>query len=325
VIALANTFPVGVRLPADAAKETRTRETLLRHAIEPRETFLGARFRVSITAVQHIRRMRGGAQAHLMRCSDDHFYVVKFRNNPQHLRVLANEFLATRLAEWAGLPVPATELVEVNDWLVDHTPELHIQREHDVTRCQPGLQFGSRYVVCPAEGQVFDYIPVDMLDRVRNLETFAGMLVMDKWTGNADGRQVAFWRKTRERKYTATFIDQGYCFNAGEWTFPDYPLRGVYARNEVYTAVRGWESFEPWLSRVENLEEGMLWKLAGEVPPEWYSGAWDAMEMLIVSLICRRGLVRILIDNFRNSVRKPFPGWQNSGCRATVFSSSETA
>ena len=69
----------------------------------------------------------GGAQGHLMRCSDGHFYVVKFRNNPQHLRVLANELLATRLAEGAQLPVPATEVVEVGDWLVQHTPELNIQ------------------------------------------------------------------------------------------------------------------------------------------------------------------------------------------------------
>ena len=68
---------------------------------------------VAVAAVQHVRRMRGGAQGHLMRCSDGHFYVVKFRNNPQHLRVLANEMLATRLAEAAGLPVPATEVVEV--------------------------------------------------------------------------------------------------------------------------------------------------------------------------------------------------------------------
>ena len=85
------------------------------------------------------------------------------------------------------------------------------------------------------------------------------MLVLDKWTGNANGRQAAFWRKLREKKYTASFIDQGYCFNAGEWTFPDYPLRGVYARNEVYESVRGWESFEPWLSRVEKMEEDVVW------------------------------------------------------------------
>ena len=35
----------------------------------------------------------------MIRCSDNNFYVVKFRNNPQHMRVLANEMLATRLAE----------------------------------------------------------------------------------------------------------------------------------------------------------------------------------------------------------------------------------
>ena len=64
-------------------------------------------------AVQHVKRMRGGAQSHLMRCDDGHYYVVKFRNNPQHERVLANEFLATRLAESVGLPVPAAEVVEV--------------------------------------------------------------------------------------------------------------------------------------------------------------------------------------------------------------------
>ena len=37
-----------------------------------------------------------------MRAADGHFYVVKFQNNPQHLRVLANELLATRLAEKIG-------------------------------------------------------------------------------------------------------------------------------------------------------------------------------------------------------------------------------
>ena len=158
---------------------------------------------MTVVAVQHVRRMRGGAQGHLMRCSDGNFYVVKFRNNPQHLRVLANELLATRLAQGAELPVAAAEVVEVGDWLIEHTPELNIQLAGSTIRCQPGLQFGSRYVVSPLEGQVFDYLPMEMLDRVRNLDTFAGMLAVDKWTGNANGRQAAFWRKLRERKYTA--------------------------------------------------------------------------------------------------------------------------
>jgi hypothetical protein len=244
-----------------------------------------------------------------MRCSDGHFYVVKFRNNPQHLRVLANEMLATRLAEKSGLPVPVTEVVEVDEWLVEHTPELSIQLAHNTIRCQAGLQFGSRYVVDPMLGQVFDYLPVEMLDRVRNLETFAGMLVLDKWTGNANGRQAAFWRKLREKKYTASFIDQGYCFNAGEWTFPDYPLRGVYARNEVYEGVRGWESFEPWLARIEKMDEGVVWEVVNGIPPEWYESESDELEKLARTLIERRGMVRELIDAFRVSPRRPFPHW----------------
>lgn len=264
---------------------------------------------MTVAAVQHIRRMRGGAQGHLMRCSDNHFYVVKFLNNPQHQRVLANELLATRLAAQIGLPMPATEVVEVCEWLVDHTPDLHIQLAHDTIPCQPGLQFGSQYVVDPREGRVLDYMPMEMMDRVRNLETFVGMLVVDKWTGNADGRQAAFWRKGKERKYTVAFIDQGYCFNAGGWTFPDYPLRGVYSRNEVYETVRGWESFEPWLSRIEKMEEDLLWRLAGEIPPEWYGGEWDELEELVRKLIARREVVRELIEAFRTSPRRPFPAW----------------
>ena len=51
---------------------------------------------MAVVAVQHVRRMRGGAQSHLMRCADGNFYVVKFQDNPQHTRVLANEMLATQ-------------------------------------------------------------------------------------------------------------------------------------------------------------------------------------------------------------------------------------
>ncbi|MGH9520696.1 MAG: HipA family kinase [Terriglobales bacterium] len=61
---------------------------------------------MAVQAIEHVRPMRGGAQSHLMRASDGHFYVVKFLNNPQHPRVLANEWLGARLAHALGLPVP---------------------------------------------------------------------------------------------------------------------------------------------------------------------------------------------------------------------------
>jgi HipA-like protein len=269
-----------------------------------------------VEAVQHVRRMRGGAQAHLMRADDGHFYVVKFQNNPQHLRVLANELLATRLAERAGLPVPVTEIVTVREWLIENTLELRLDLAGLSALCRPGLQFGARYVCDPAEGHVFDYLPESMLPRVRNLSSFAGMLVLDKWLGNANGRQAVFWKKAQERKYTATFIDQGYCFNAGEWNFPDSALRGVYSRNMVYEHITGWDSFEPWLSRVEKFDPALVREIAGEVPPEWTGHDWDALEKLVESLIERRGKVRELITAFRNSSRQPFPAWvQAAACK----------
>lgn len=261
-----------------------------------------------LVAVQHVRRMRGGAQSHMMRCSDGNLYVVKFRNNPQGLRVLANEMLAARLATLARLPVPAVAVVEVGDWLIDHTPELHVQLAHTTIRCEAGSQFGSKYVVDPTKGIVFDYLPTELLHRVRNLDSFAGILALDKWTCNADGRQAAFWRFARERKYRASFIDQGNCFNGEKWSFPDNPLRGVFSHNEVYDGITGWHSFQPWLSLIEQMSEASIREAVEDVPPEW-CGDTKELENLGTALIARQSHVRSLIEDFRQSVRRPFPRW----------------
>jgi len=86
-------------------------------------------------AVEPIRRMRGGAQAQLMCCNDEGYYVVKFQNNPQGTRILANELLATRLAARLGLPVPSATVVEVGDRLVENTDDLVIQLARGRTKC----------------------------------------------------------------------------------------------------------------------------------------------------------------------------------------------
>ena len=267
---------------------------------------------MAVTAVQTIRRMRGGAQSQLMLGADGRLWVVKFRNNPQGERVLANELIATRLAEAIGLTVPQTDVVDVSAWLVENSPEMWVDAlsgRGERVRCAAGLQFGSLFVGGLMPGQVVDYLPEDMLPEVRNVGEFAGMLCLDKWTGNANGRQAVFHRKPRERRYRATFIDQGFCFNANGWSFPDAPLRGVYARNRVYEAVTGWESFEPWLGRIEAMERDALFRIAEGAPPEWYGGDTAPLEQLIEQLAARRRRVRELIEAFRDSDRQPFPNW----------------
>jgi hypothetical protein len=268
---------------------------------------------LAVQAVQQIRRMRGGAQGHLMLGADGHLYVVKFQNNPQHPRVLANEFLASRLAAAAGLTVPETELIEVSSWLIENTPGLEIDLGRRKERCRPGLNFGSRFVGGLMPGHVVDYLPEEQLLVVRNLAEFAGVLALDKWTANANGRQAVFTRRQRERRYRAVFIDFGYCFHAGEWRFEDTPLRGVYYRNDVYRAIAGWDSFEPWLTRLETLPADTVWSAASEVPPQWYGGDLGEMEALVEKLLVRRSRIRDLIDAFRSTGRNPFPNWGTTG------------
>ena len=218
--------------------------------------------------------MRGGAQSHLMRCDDGGYYVVKFQNNLQGVRILANELLGTRLGARLGLPMAAAEVVEVGDELIANTEELVIQLGRGRAPCRAGKQFGSRYPGSPAETVVYDYLPDGTLEGVKNSADFLGILVFDKWTCNTNGRQAIFYRPAGESGYQAQMIDQGFCFNAGEWNFPDAPLRGLYSRHRVYESVRGIDSFEPWLSRVESkIAESALDEIQSEIPPEWYENA----------------------------------------------------
>ena len=291
-------------------------------------------------AVEHVRRMRGGAQAHLMRCDDEAYYIVKFQNNPQHFRILANEMLATRLAARLGLCVPQVEVVEVRPEIIAYTPDLVMQLGLGRKPCAPGKQFGSQFPGHPAQMTVHDFLPDEQLLAVRNLSDFLGVLVLDKWTCNTNGRQAIFFRDPADVAgmgsapgaenparsdttggytaagytavgYTAMMIDFGFCFNAGEWDFPDAPLRGLYTRQHVYQGVSGMDAFEPWLSRLEQqMTERVLGEEAAQIPPEWYDGDWDALEQLIERLDRRRVRVRELIFSARNSGRDPFPNWK---------------
>jgi len=265
-----------------------------------------------ISAIQHLRPLRGGAQAHLLMASDGECYVTKFQNNPQHIRVLANEMLATNLGLALGLPMPRVEVLEVSDWLIERTEDLRISLGGAKVPCQSGKQLGSLYVGCGSPAMTLDYLPRELLQGVRNLSDFARVLVLDKWTCNSDGRQVIFWKAARRQRYSATFIDQGYCFNAGEWTFPDSPLRGTYANTCVYEGVMGWQAFEPALSRAEEMDADTIWQCAANIPEEWYEGDRDGLHQLVSALYHRRTAIRGLIEKFRESTRNPFPNWRDS-------------
>lgn len=265
-----------------------------------------------LLAVEIVRRMRGASQPWLVHCADGASYVVKFQNNPQHARVLANEMLASRLARLVCLPAAATAFIEVSPDLLASNPHLLFEIGARREPIRPGIQFGSRFPGPPAQTLVADFLPDRILRCVRDLSSvFMGAFVFDKWTCNCDGRQVIFHRPAGndESPYSAAMIDHGFCFNDGEWTFPDHPARCIYPRRLVYEKVRGMESFEPYLSRIENLAPAELEVCTRDIPANWCEPDPAQMARLIEILYVRRRTLRQAIIDAKNSPLAPFPNW----------------
>jgi HipA-like protein len=273
-------------------------------------------------AIEHVRRMKGGAQSHLMRCDDGGYYIVKFQNNPQHLRVLANEMLATRLAARLGICVPQVEIVDVTPSLIGLTSELVMQMPRGRVPCSSGKQFGSRFPGNPSVSVIHEYLPDEDLNRVTNLDNFLGMYVFDKWTCNTDSRQSIFVELTNtgcspesNKTFQAIMIDQGFCFNGGHWNFPDAPLRALYANRHVYQSLEGIETFDPWVDRLESeFSLNDLYEEAKQIPLEWIGQDCEARDMLIEKLFVRRLRVRELIWSARNAIPNPFLNWRGPAC-----------
>src|SRR5262245_39733729 len=138
-----------------------------------------------LTARRHIRRMRGGAQAHLLEADDGRYYVVKFLNNPQHRRIVINELLASLLLKYLQISSPETALIHVTDEFLSENSEVYISVRPQRIAVLPGWHFGSRYPGDPARTPVYDYVPDALLSKVSNLSEFLGVLVFDKWAANA--------------------------------------------------------------------------------------------------------------------------------------------
>jgi hypothetical protein len=261
-----------------------------------------------------IRRMRGASNPWLVWCDDGCCYVVKFQNNPQHPRILANAMLAARLAQLIGLPVPTPAVVVVPPELVEGELALEFNAGNRRERCTAGLHFGSRFPGPPEQTIVVDFLPDMLLRRVDNLAPlFLGGFVLDKWACNCDGRQVVFFRRTdgTAYAYSGLLIDQGLCFNGGHWSFPDSPIRSLYPRKAVYNSVTGLQSFEPYLSRIRNLELPNIEGCFADIPSEWCLPDPAGLHALVKRLYTRRSRIADLIIDAAVSLR-PFRNWSES-------------
>ncbi len=272
-----------------------------------------------LTARRHLRRMRGGAQSHLIEASDGRFYIVKFRNNPQHPRVLVNESVSAALLEYLEIPAPQVRIIEITREFLAGNPELCLRLGDRRVEIQPGWHFGSCYPGHPDRVAVYDFIPDALLRSVANARDFLGALVFDKWVANADGRQSIFFRGRvsgwspagafNREAFVAYMIDHGFAFNGPHWDFPDGPLQGLYHRPLVYEDARSLDDFQPWLDRVVHFPAEEIDRALRQVPWEWLNGDADPLECLLEQLYRRRARVPELLRACRDARPALFPRW----------------
>ena len=269
-----------------------------------------------LTAIRHVRRMRGGAQAHLLEADDGCWYVVKFRNNPQHRRILVNELLCSEFLEYLKISAPRTAFIHLTPDFLAANPEVHLTLGASRIAVAPGWHFGSRYPGDPERTAVYDFLPDALLGQVANIEDFRAILVFDKWAANADGRQCVFYRALVRRGgagarpgFVARMIDHGFAFDGPNWNFADSPLQGIYPRRLVYDAVRSLDDFQPWLDQVIHFPEEVMDRAWKRIPPDWIEGEEDALQQLLERLFERRARLPELIAACRSTRVNPFPNW----------------
>ena len=273
-----------------------------------------------LDARRYLRKMRGGAQAHLIECSDGNAYVVKFQNNPQHRRILVNELIASTLLRHLQIAAPETALVRTGEAFLRAHPEVGMELGTQRVAPLHGWHFGSRYPGDPTTSAVYDFVPDTLLAQLANPRDFLGVLVFDKWTANADGRQAVFFRarlrdwdgqaNPQRMGFVALMMDHGFIFNGPHWDFPESAAQGLYPRRAVYATVRSMRDFEPWLERVLHFPEQVIDNAWKAVPPEWIENEETQLEALLEKLWKRRTRVDQLLDETRRGRISPFPNWQ---------------
>ncbi len=233
-----------------------------------------------------IRQVRGGSQAVLVRADDDRLYILKFSNNPQGPNVLANEFLASRLARSVGLPVAETVFLTVTKSFLTENPLLTLEtREHRYPP-EPGIHLGSTFIedVDPHHRSTEWLRPCD-IRRISNLSDFLGMYLFDVWAMQVDNRQAIFTPDPHAKMLRATFIDNGHLFGGPDWKHTPRRFAPCHRDRYLYSGLWDKGAVRSWTKKLkDHLPSGLL-SATALIPADWHAGDLSGLtEALLLRL-----------------------------------------
>ena len=211
-----------------------------------------------ITPSTSIQSLKGKSQPQLIRFSDGNHYVVKFKGNPQGMKTLVNEFIASQLAEHLSLPIPTSLLVYIPDSFVQQSPVLSARS------FVGGLQFATQYVEHTEQIPKFD--PHKEFNIGTNQETLADLIVFDYWLGNTDrSRRNLLLQRNERGECHFLLIDHGNCFREKRIS----PFRFRTAHKWCLSLIDDTERLAHSVQKVQNLSNDTILEIIHSVPKEW--------------------------------------------------------
>lgn len=230
-----------------------------------------------------VRQMRGGTHAELVN-TDGGFYVVKWKQNPVHRRVLINSLVGSELLRHMDIPAP--------DWALIYADADLCDRRSRIRDFRVGLHFGLRRVDNSARS-VYDLLPHALSHRIVNRADFIRAMVFDCWVDNSRRRQTIFTRLNTN--YHAQMIGNGNIlgYRCGSWSFsarPEVHLP-LPVPTSVYLSATAATRIEATIAQIKQIASPVLNATSRLIPDDWLESDRSELSSVFEKLLQRTVLL----------------------------------
>ena len=219
-----------------------------------------------VTALEFVRKLRGGSQPILVKASDGFLYVVKFQNSLQGPNILFNEAVGTELFRRSDLLVPEWRVNRVSREFITSNPDCWMETEHGLQRPKAGLCFGSR-IVNKESDSAFETLAGTSFSRINNRKSFWTARILDVMGDNADNCQAIFLEGAAQG-IDAYFIDHGHLFGGAHGTSSPQFRASEYLDARIYTDACQ-QDIDKVTTTIQNIDFKKLDRVIRGLPACW--------------------------------------------------------
>ncbi|MNW33493.1 hypothetical protein D3C74_104560 [compost metagenome] len=204
---------------------------------------------------------------------DGNTYAVKFKENPQGIKSIINEYICSELAKILLLPVPEPALVNVSpDFLSIYGKTLGDFIGEEVTH---GFHFGTQKIK-----KAYAIETGAMIELATNINVISELFIFDLFICNSDrdsnGGNLLF--DAKEKKIV--ILDHTHAFDLGTiWDAQQLRMRigmpfqllnpNGFVYKKLIPYVGGFNPFKSILDKLNGMTHEQIWHIIDSVPDEW--------------------------------------------------------